>query len=150
MDVFPVVPASARILWLIIPLTLLGVGLVVLFAWLGFSSQNSAVSVDAAGLRIRTAMYGRTIPLDQLDLGRATTVDLRQQTDYKPSMRTNGAGLPGFSSGWHRLANGEKALLVVTARDRVAYIPTYDGYSLLLSVTEPDRLIRRLRAGPGG
>ena len=150
MDIFPVVPASARILWVIVPVGLVGIGLVVLFAWIGFSSQSSAVSVDAAGLRIRTAMYGRTIPLDRLDLGRATTVDLRQQTDFRPTTRTNGAGLPGFSSGWHRLANGEKALLVVTERERVAYIPTYDGYSLLLSVTEPDRLIRRLRAGPGG
>lgn len=146
MDVFPVVPASARILWLIIPLALLGVGLVVFFTWIGFSSQNSAVMVDAEGLRIRTAMYGRTIPLDQLDVGRATTVDLKQQSDYRPTVRTNGSGMPGFHTGWHRLSNGEKALLVVTARDRVAYIPTYDGYSLLLSVTEPDRLISRLRA----
>lgn len=147
MDVFPIVPASARILWVIIPLTVLGVGLVVLFAWIGFSSQSSAVMVEADGLRVRTAMYGRTVPLDRLDLGRATTVDLQRQTDYRPRIRTNGSGMPGFHTGWHRLNNGEKALLVVTARDRVAYIPTYDGYSLLLSVMEPDRLIDRLRAG---
>lgn len=145
MDVFPVVPASARILWLVIPIGLLGVGLIVLFTWIGFSSQSSSIELAGDALRVRTALYGRTIPLDRLDLGRATAIDLGRQTEYRPSLRTNGVGLPGFSSGWHRLGTGEKALLVLTARDRVAYIPTRDGYALLVSVAEPDRLIQRLR-----
>ena len=145
MDIFPVIPASARILWVLIPIGLLSVALVALFAWIGYTSQHSAVAVAGDTLQLRTAMYGREIPLERIDASRARTVDLGRMTDYRPGLRTNGAGLPGFSSGWHRLGNGEKALVVLTRRDRVAYIPTRDGYALLVSVVEPDALIERLR-----
>jgi hypothetical protein len=39
-----------------------------------------------------------------------------------------------------------KALVFVTARNQVAYIPTRRGYSLLLSVVDPDALFRSLGA----
>ena len=53
-------------------------------------------------------------------------------------------GLPGYSEGWFRLVNGEKALLFVTDRSRVVYIPTKDGYSILLSTSKPEELLKSM------
>ncbi len=58
--------------------------------------------------------------------------------------RTNGAGLPGYQAGWFRLQSGEKALVFVTDLERVVYVPTNEGYSLLLSVEEPDEFLDAL------
>ena len=39
--------------------------------------------------------------------------------------------------------------IYVTAQNEVVYIPTTEGYTLLLGVTEPDRFLTRLER-PGG
>ena len=61
--------------------------------------------------------------------------------EYAPTRRTLGTGLPGYASGWFRLHNGEKALVYLSRRDQVVYVPTSEGYSLLLSVEHPQRFI---------
>jgi hypothetical protein len=58
--------------------------------------------------------------------------------------------MPGYRSGWFRLANGEKALVYVTDTRRVVHVPTTAGYSLLLSVAEADQFVERLHAMRGG
>jgi Bacterial PH domain len=59
--------------------------------------------------------------------------------------RRVGTAMPGYLSGWFRLRDGEKALLYLTDRTRAVYVPTRSGYSVLLSVTEPERFLARLR-----
>ena len=60
------------------------------------------------------------------------------EPDYQPKWRTNGAGLPGYAAGWFKLRNKEKALVFLTDRSRVVYIPTNKDYSVLLSVREAE------------
>jgi hypothetical protein len=43
-----------------------------------------------------------------------------------------------------RLRNGEKALLYLTDRSRAVYVPTHDGYSVLLSPADPDAFLAAL------
>jgi crotonobetainyl-CoA:carnitine CoA-transferase CaiB-like acyl-CoA transferase len=64
-------------------------------------------------------------------------------------MRTNGVGLPGYRAGWFRLRNGEKALAFVTDVHRVTYLRTTDGYSVLLSVEQPQQFASALQALAG-
>jgi hypothetical protein len=61
-----------------------------------------------------------------------------------------GTGLPGFSAGWFRLRNGNKALVYLTDGSRAVYIPTRNGYDVLLSPQQPDAMLVELRrrAGP--
>ena len=66
-----------------------------------------------------------------------------------PRWKTNGVGLPGYQAGWFRLRRGGKALLFVTDRTRVVFVPTNEGYSVLLSVPDPDVFLRTLRAAAG-
>ncbi|HYG81514.1 MAG TPA: PH domain-containing protein, partial [Pyrinomonadaceae bacterium] len=60
---------------------------------------------------------------------------------------TMGGAFPGYASGWFRLANGEKALLYLTDRRKAVYIPTADGYSVLISPNNPDAFLAALRRG---
>ncbi len=85
--------------------------------------------VDEKGLSIKGFMYGRTIPKEQLDANAMMTFDMRQKGPYRPVLRTNGVGLPGYAEGWFRLKNREKGLLFVTDKSRVVYLPTKGGYS---------------------
>src|SRR5579872_281843 len=126
-QVFPMVPATGKALWVIAAIL---VPIVVLMTYIAYASRHVQFEVSDAGLRIRGDIYGRKIPAEALVCSGAKAVDLGTDTSLKPSLRTNGAGLPGYRAGWFRLRNGEKALVFLTDSSRVAYIPTREGYSL--------------------
>ncbi|HTE19690.1 MAG TPA: PH domain-containing protein [Armatimonadota bacterium] len=144
-EVFPIAPGTARPLWFIIPILvlLLGVGALLFFSLAG--ARNARFEVSAEGLRLRGDLYGRLIPAADLRGGASRIVDLRQAPDLAPRLRTMGTALPGYSAGWFRLRNGEKALLYVTNPSRVVYLPTRAGYSVLVSAADPEGLIASLR-----
>jgi len=56
-----------------------------------------------------------------------------------------GTGLPGYASGWFRLRNGDKALVYLSDRSRVVYVPTTLGFDLLISPRDPARFLAKLR-----
>lgn len=144
VEVFPIAPTTGKPLWLLIPLLALLAGIFVLLASTIFSAKLLRVEVSETGVRIRGDLYGRTIPAADLKTSEASLVDLRKGP-YYPQWKTNGVGLPGYLSGWFRLTNREKALLYVTDTSRVVRIPTRKGYSLLVSVAEPERFLEQVR-----
>jgi hypothetical protein len=144
-EVFPIVPASARTLWTlaVILLTLMPVlALLGTFAW---TSQKTSFEASREGLRVRDPLYGRRLPLEALRLDEARTVDLGREPSLRPRRRTNGVGVPGYRAGWFRLQGGERALLFVTDPGRVLYLPTTQGFAVLLSAREPGALLDALR-----
>ncbi len=146
MQVFPIPPASGRgILWFFIIIIVILIGVTLMLGWAAWSTRNSRAEVSPAGLKLVGDLWGRTIPLDRLELDEARVVDLRGETDLVPRRRTMGTALGDYSAGWFRLRSGEKALLYLTDRRRVVYIPTLDGYSLLLSQSEPRHFLDTLR-----
>jgi hypothetical protein len=141
-EVFPIVPAPASSVLVSLAL-LLPVLLILLY--LVLAPRLVRFELSPEGLAIRGELYGRRIPARELMVDQARPVDLRTDTDRRLARRTNGVGLPGYRSGWFRLANGEKALVFVTDQSRVVYIPTRQGYAVLLSVEQPEEFINRLR-----
>lgn len=124
--------------------------LIVLGLWLGslaFTGARPTIEVDAEGLVLKLPLYGRSIAYDALKLDEASVVDLAEAGDLKPGVRTNGIGLPGYQVGWFRTRDGRKALVALTGRDHVLYVPTTEGYLLLLSVADGDGLLSLLRSG---
>jgi hypothetical protein len=144
-EVFPIVPATSGpvIVFVIAGLILLSV--LLLLAVFAYASRQTKFELSDAGLTIRGDFYGRRLPAASLLTGEAQALDLTANRDYALAWRTNGAGFPGYSSGWFRLGNGEKALVFVTDRRRVVYLPTREGYAVLLSVPEPDKFLAALR-----
>lgn len=114
-------------------------------------AKGSTFTLSPAGLAIRGDLYGRTIPADRLRGAAARVIDLRAEPGLVPARRTMGTAVPGYRSGWFRLANGEKALLYLTAQEKVVHVPTTQGFCLLLSVSEPERFVEQMkRVAPAG
>lgn len=146
-QVFELAPAGGKPFWILGIIVLFLLGMAALFVYFLFSARNTTVELTAQSLEIHGGLYGRSIPLRDLDLERARRVDLTQDRSLGLAGRTNGIGLPGYQAGWFRLRSGEKALVFVTDPRRALYVPTRAGYALLVSVKEPEALLRAL-GGP--
>ena len=149
MKTFDFHPPGSGALIVCIILCIVLVGVAALMLSFGVAGSRLVAEVSAEGLRIRGDLYGRLIRLPELDLQHAAVVQLAEHPEYRPVLRTNGTGLPGYASGWFRLRNRQKALLFLTPADRVAFLPTRRNYVILLSVRRPEELIASLREQAG-
>ncbi len=149
-SVFNIVPASSgtfTVIWIIAGLIfVILVGVLVLFGTMVYQSRHARFTVTDAGLNIGPGLYGRFIPRDQIQADGVKVVDLNIDKEYALGRKTNGSNLPGFDSGWFKLKDGQKALVFVTDKTRVVYIPTTDNYSVLLSTADADGLAGAIRA----
>lgn len=134
---FDITPASSAPLIFIAAIGLILILLLGVFARTGYSTRNTKFEISDQGLRIKGGIYGRFIPREDIAAEQIQTINLTTYPEYQPRLRTNGIGLPGYAEGWFRLKNKEKALLFVTDRSNVVYIPTNRGYAVLLSVSNP-------------
>lgn len=144
-QVFDYVPMSAGVRSTFLALIAVLFVLPLMFIWMYARIVTANVGIGPNGVEFRAPWYGRTIPLAALRTEEAEVISLRERGPRVPNMRTNGLGLPGLQVGWFRLVSGERSLAFLTSRDRVAYVPTASGYSLLLSLERPEEFIAALR-----
>lgn len=144
--IFGIIPASSGPYIFIWIFSLILVALIVLFIFIGYSSRHVRFEVNDEGLRISRAIYGRFIPREIIYADGVTVINLETDSEYKPKSRTNGIGLPGYSEGWFKLQNKEKALLFVTDRSSAVYVPTSQGYAVILSVGEAEEFAESIRS----
>ena len=145
MEVFAISPASSKPIWFVFIICLILLFVLLALGYIAYSSQYSRVEINGDRLRLVGVFWGREIALSRIKTSQVRLVDLTRNQDLYPKRRSLGTGLPGYASGWFRLANGEKSLVYLTDRCRVAYIPTDQGYSLLLSVEQGQQFIDRIR-----
>lgn len=168
---FEVEPPPAYAIWLLVglggvlPLAAIGLGLWSTrgaFAWrpllpvllllpavlglLLFALRRRSVELRDGVLDVRAALFRRRVPASGIDLARARIVDLDERTELRPLLKTHGMSLPGFHAGNFRLRGGfARAFCLVTARQRVLWLPLRDGKSqLLLSLSQPQALLDAL------
>jgi hypothetical protein len=122
---------------IIIPLIILTFGII-------SSIKNTTLTLTEKELIIKSAFYGRKIPLENIMIDEIRGISLDENTDYNLSIRTNGTALPQFKSGWFRLKNREKALVFITDKNNVVLIPTKD-YLLLFSMNNIDEFINKIK-----
>lgn len=144
-EIFPITSASSKAFWLLALIGITVFCLLIFMAILGWSSQNMHCSLSVEGLQLSGGFYGRFVPMNLLDVERASMTDLRVDPGSQPKARTQGFGLPGQTHGWFKLRNGQRALMFVTDPSRVVKLPTRDGYILMLSISNGEHFIRRLR-----
>ncbi len=106
-------------------------------------------SFDGRRLRVKATWYTREAPLSDFDLAAARVVDLREHSDFKPWLKTNGFALPGFQAGHFRLRDRRKAFCLVTDPARVLALPHADGRVWLLSLEHPQAVLDILRRAAG-
>ena len=170
-DIFPIVPAPRRALFLLyglgaflffgaavaavwaasqrqpalypIAITLAPVG--ALLFYVAASSQHSFIEVNHDMLRVRRDLFGRRVATSTLDVTQARVVNLLESKPLQPKWRLFGTAVPGYLSGWFKLHNGSRALLFVTDQQHVVCVPWRDGRLLLASVAQPEQFLERLR-----
>ena len=145
VEFFPMVPVTGKVWVFFGGIALLMVGVSALILLMAWGATRAGFEISPEGLQVRGAPYGRRLPHSSLLLERARHVDFRTDPDLRPRRRTNGIGLPGYLAGWIKLQSGEKALAFLSDRSRVVYIPTTEGYSMMLSVYDPEIFLSRLR-----
>jgi len=84
------------------------------------------------------------IPAGHLVAGAARHVNLAQMPELQPARKTMGTSFSGYQSGWFRLRNGDRALLYLTDRQKAVYVPTTEGYGVLLSPSQPEQFVAAL------
>jgi hypothetical protein len=138
-------PVANPVSWIVVPISVvLPLSIGALLALIAYSTRAVRFEVSSEGLRIRGDLFGRLIPRSKLLLGEARIVDLKAEPEHRPVLRTWGVGLPGYGSGWFLLKNRSRALLFLTNPSRAVWLPTTDGYTLLISPADPEGLLAAL------
>lgn len=144
-ELYQIAPAGKLPVLFLAPFVLLVFAVFVFLFWTAASIGRGQVELTSRVLKIDVPMYGKTIPLTSLKPDSAKIVDLAVEKSISLKRRTNGIGLPNYAAGWFKLRNGEKALAFVTDMHNVLYLPTREGYSVLISVVEPAKLLAALK-----
>lgn len=142
---FSMVPASSVPLIVMVAISVLLLLLLGLFAFIGYSSRHVTFELSDEGLRIKGGFYGRFIPKEDIPAEDVKIIDFTTFPEYKPRIRTNGIGLPGYAAGWFKLKNDEKALLFVTDQSSMVYIPTKRDFSVILSVSNSEEFYESMK-----
>jgi hypothetical protein len=145
-QIFPLLPpASNYALWLMTALAVLWFALALLFTYLATTMGTASFEISREGLRLRGDLYGRLIPAQALIVAQAQIINLQHDTARQLQGRTFGSCFPGYQAGWFGLRNGEKSLVYLTDQTRVVYLPTREGYSVMLSTPQPEALLASLK-----
>jgi hypothetical protein len=144
-EIYQMAPAGKLPILLLAPIALVVLGVFIMLVWTATSIGRGHVELNSQILKIAIPIYGRSIPITSLQLDSARVVDLTAEKNLSLKRRTNGIGLPNYAAGWFKLRNGEKALTCVTDVHKVLYLPTREGYSILLSVMEPIKMLNVLK-----
>ncbi|HLU60803.1 MAG TPA: hypothetical protein VKZ99_00440 [Gammaproteobacteria bacterium] len=110
-----------------------------------FAITRNHARLEHGRLRLRAAFYSRDLPVQELRLDEAEVL-APGNARYAPSIRTNGIGLPGYQAGWFRARIRERLFVAVPRTPANLYIPTTQGYALLLAVEDPAGALRALQA----
>jgi len=134
-------------MWVLLPIVTIPL-LIAVFVLFGSLTgmKRSKFEVSPAGLRLSGDLYGRLISVADLRGGSARRVDIGSGSDFQPTRRTWGTGLPGYRAGWFRLRNGEKALLYVTDPAKAVYVPTRLDFVVMVSPDDADGFLSAIRS----
>lgn len=145
-QVFPIVPGAPKALYFVVFVCALLIAAAALLGYLGWSVRHSRVTVGVDAIRLQGDLWGRSIARHLLQVDRARIVDLQRDAGLRPRTRRLGTAMPGYAAGWFGLVNGEKALVYLTTGEHIVYVPTTDGYALLLSVERPEAFLAAIGA----
>ncbi|GAB3358042.1 PH domain-containing protein [Lysobacter tyrosinilyticus] len=165
---FPLLPADARLIWLLPGLAMLAVviGAVVLMqrqpeAWvmlpftlaiggmIALILHRRRISIVDGTLVIAAGVNTRRVAIGDLDLATARVVDLRERREWKPTIKLFGTSVPGLKMGHFRLRDRSRAFVLVTDASRVLVISERSGRRLLLSLAKPQALLDALQTRTG-
>lgn len=149
LSIIGMVLASAQAMpnWLIIFVLSITLGFMLsvtlgLSALLVYLLTRNEVAIRDGKLHIKAGFFHQRVNVDEIVQPRITNLGLEK--DMLPLKRRNGLRLPGYQVGWFTLNNKTRAFVLLTTRNPVIYLPTKKGFSLLLSLKEPETFLEQL------
>jgi hypothetical protein len=98
------------------------------------------------GLTIHDRFYPVTLKAADVDIERVQVVDIDANTDWRPTMRTNGFSNMHYHAGWFKVGNGKKVRMYrADGRRLVLFPPKADGAPVLVEVSQPEAFIQKMR-----
>ena len=146
MKIYEIQPASNSTLFLIVPIVVLLLFIVLFLFYAFISSKTAKFIINDGVLEIKATLYSTKMPINDLKRNEIKIINLLEDKSWSLKWRLNGIGLIGYSEGWFRLNNKEKALAFVTNQKEVVLIPTIKDYYLLVSPKNPNEFVRELKA----
>ena len=123
----------------------LGLSLVVYLA-LVLVMRRHRLQIDAGGIEVATTFYTRHLRWEQLRLDAARVIDIQERTELRPAVKSNGVSMPGFHSGRFRARNLGRLFVATAGGRRLLWLPTHEGYDLLLQPRKPAAALERMKA----
>jgi hypothetical protein len=122
----------------------LAIGFIVLA--LLYSPGVPGYTLAGGSLTIHDRFYPVTLPAGAIDAAHARVVDLAQDTEWRPTLRTNGFANQHYQSGWYRVRNGKTVRLYRAGGSRLVLIPPKsDGTYVLYQAQDPAGFIAELQ-----
>lgn len=119
-------------------------------AAMSYSPGPPSYTLTSESLTIHDRFYPVTLQASSVDVSGVRIIDLDQNSEWRPSRRTNGFANPHYQSGWFQVANGQKVRLYNAHGLRVVLLPPKDDSApVLYQAADPDEFVRRLRAAWG-
>jgi len=128
----------------IILLILIIILVIVLIIGIIHAVKYTSIAIKDNEVIIKSFLYGRKIPIKDIQINETRIINLNQESDYNISFRTNGISLTNFHSGWMKLRNGQKALVFLTNKDSVLLMPVKD-FNVLFSMERGEEFIKKLK-----
>jgi hypothetical protein len=130
----------------IVGLAIAGGVLAVVAGSLLYAPGRPPVDLTRNALVIHSRFYGMTVAASSVDAAHVRVVDLRTESGWRPTMRTDGFGNSHYRAGNFRTANGQAVKLFTTGSERLVLLlpSSKDGMPVLLDVDDPDRFATRL------
>lgn len=117
------------------------------FSWMFYKVNDAKLIVTPDSVTVDVPFYRFSLPIEEVDVAgiRQLNWSVGADTAFKPDLRVNGVGMPGFQLGWFSLVGQSKAFVAVTETDHVVLLPTVQGYPILLSLEQPDTLLSHFK-----
>jgi hypothetical protein len=111
-----------------------------------YSPGPPAYTLTADQLTINDRFYPVTLHANAIDAGNIRIVDLTQDPEWRPTLRTNGFANAHYQSGWFRVAGGRTVRLYRAGGQRLVLIPPQgNGTFVLYQAKSPDDFVQELR-----
>ena len=120
--------------------------LIAAFALL-YSPGPPTYTLTPDALTIHDRFYPVTLSASSIDVARIRIVDLAVDTDWKPTLRTNGFANPHYRAGSFRVAGGQTVRLYRADAKRLVLLPpsASSGTPVLLETTDPEEFVRQVK-----
>ena len=126
-----------------IALAFIGMGLgIVAFT---YSPGVPNYTLTSETLTIHDRLYPVTLRANAVDVANIRVVDLDGNSEWRPTLRTNGFANSHYESGWFRAANGQKVRLYRAGGERLVLLPPNRPQPAGALSSRGSRAVRRRR-----